>query len=196
VLRFTAIATLVGFFHPGLAPLIARQVLGPSPQALGIFTSVLAAGSICGGIALQRNSAWLTARPGLLLGSCTVLTALAQLGMATGAGHLAIELVMTFLIGAGTACLLAGTNLIGQVGAPMALRGRMAGLGQIAFLGGGGLSGIAAALISARIGLGGAFALLGAIGFVLGLGELVLQGRLRLVPPSSLRSDESHEEAR
>ena len=196
VLRFTAIATLVGFFHPGLAPLIARQVLGPSPQALGIFTSVLAAGSICGGITLQRNSAWLTARPGLLLGSCTLLTAMAQLGMATGAGHLAIELVMTFLIGAGTACLLAGTNLIGQVGAPMALRGRMAGLGQIAFLGGGGLSGIAAALISTRIGLGGTFALLGAIGSVLGLGELVLQGRLRLVPPSSLRSDESHEEAR
>ena len=196
VLRFTAIATLVGFFHPGLAPLIARQVLGPSPQALGIFTSVLAAGSICGGMALQRNSAWLTARPGLLLGSCTLLTALAQLGMATSAGHLAIQLVMTFLIGAGTACLLAGTNLMGQVGAPMALRGRMAGLGQIAFLGGGGLSGIAAALLSARIGLDGAFALLGAIGFVLGLGELVLQGRLRLVPPSNLRSDESREEAR
>jgi hypothetical protein len=72
----------------------------------------------------------------------------------------------------------------------------MAGLGQIAFLGGGGLSGIAAALLSARIGLGGSFALLGAIGFVLGLGELMLQGRLRLVPPLSLRSDESLVEAR
>jgi len=193
VLRFTAIATLVCFFHPGLAPLIARQVLGPSPQALGIFTSVLAAGSICGGVALQRNSAWLSARPGLLLGSCTLLTALAQLGMAAGAGHLAIQLAMTFLIGAGTACLLAGTNLMGQVGAPMALRGRMAGLGQIAFLGGGGLSGIAAALLSARVGLGGTFALLGGIGLALGLGELVLQGRLRLVPPVKLRSDEPRE---
>jgi MFS family permease len=191
VLRFTALATLVGFFHPGLAPLIARQVLGPSPQALGIFTSVLAAGSITGGVALQRNSAWLTARPGLLLGSCTLLTALAQLGMATSAGSLAVQLVMTFMIGAGTACLLAGTNLMGQVGAPMALRGRMAGLGQIAFLGGGGLSGIAAALLSERIGLGGTFALLGAIGLVLGLGELLLQGRSRLLPPAMLRSDES-----
>ena len=191
VLRFTALATLVGFFHPGLAPLIARQVLGPSPQALGIFTSVLAAGSITGGVGLQRNSAWLTARPGLLLGSCTLLTALAQLGMANSAGRLAVQLVMTFLIGAGTACLLAGTNLMGQVGAPMALRGRMAGLGQIAFLGGGGLSGIAAALLSQRIGLGGTFALLGAIGLVLGLGELLLQGRSRLLPPAMLRSDES-----
>ena len=191
VLRFTALATLVGFFHPGLAPLIARQVLGPSPQALGIFTSVLAAGSITGGVGLQRNSAWLTARPGLLLGSCTLLTALAQLGMANSAGRLAVQLVMTFMIGAGTACLLAGTNLMGQVGAPMALRGRMAGLGQIAFLGGGGLSGIAAALLSQRIGLGGTFALLGAIGLVLGLGELLLQGRSRLLPPAMLRSDES-----
>ena len=191
VLRFTALATLVGFFHPGLAPLIARQVLGPSPQALGIFTSVLAAGSITGGVGLQRNSAWLTARPGLLLSSCTLLTALAQLGMANSAGSLAVQLVMTFMIGAGTACLLAGTNLMGQVGAPMALRGRMAGLGQIAFLGGGGLSGIAAALLSQRIGLGGTFALLGAIGLVLGLGELLLQGRSRLLPPAMLRSDES-----
>jgi MFS family permease len=191
VLRFTALATLVGFFHPGLAPLIAQQVLGPSPQALGVYTSVLAAGSITGGIALQRNSAWLTARPGLLLGSCTLLTALAQLGMATSAGSLAVQLVMTFLIGAGTACLLAGTNLMGQVGAPMALRGRMAGLGQIAFLGGGGLSGIAAALLSTRIGLDGTFALLGGLGLVLGLGELVRQGRLKLMPPLVLRSDES-----
>ena len=192
VLRFTALATLVGFFHPGLAPLIARRVLGPSPQALGVFTSVLAAGSICGGVALQRNSVWLTARPGLLLGGCTMLTALAQLGMASGGRNLPLELLMTFLIGAGTACLLAGTNLIGQVGAPMALRGRMAGLGQIAFLGGGGLSGIAAALLSGRIGLSGTFALLGSVGLALGIAELLVNGRLRLGPPAPLRSDGSH----
>jgi len=182
VLRFTALATLVGFFHPGLAPLIARQVLGPSPQALGIFTSVLAAGSICGGIVLQRNSARLIQRPALLLGSCTVITALAQLGMAAGNGQLTIQLAMTFLIGAGTACLLAGTNLIGQVGAPMPLRGRMAGLGQIAFLGGGGLSGLAAALLSQRVGLPATFAFLGSAGFALGLLELLRRGKLRLAP--------------
>jgi hypothetical protein len=35
VLRFTALACLVGFFHPGLAPLIANELLGSSPQALG-----------------------------------------------------------------------------------------------------------------------------------------------------------------
>ena len=99
---------------------------------------------------------------------------------------------MTFLIGAGTACLLAGTNLIGQVGAPMALRGRMAGLGQIAFLGGGGLSGIAAALLSGRIGLSGTFALLGSVGLALGIAELLVNGRLRLGPPAPLRSDGSH----
>ena len=182
VLTYTALATLVGFFHPGLAPLIARQVLGPSPQALGIFTSVLAAGSICGGIVLQRNSARLIQRPALLLGSCTVITALAQLGMAAGNGQLTIQLAMTFLIGAGTACLLAGTNLIGQVGAPMPLRGRMAGLGQIAFLGGGGLSGLAAALLSQRVGLPATFAVLGSAGFALGLLELLRRGKLRLAP--------------
>ncbi len=180
VLRFTALATLVGFFHPGLAPLIAREVLGPSPQALGLFTSVLAAGSISGGLVLQRRSGWLSQRPAWLLGSCAVLTALAQLGMAVSSGERAFQLTMTFLIGAGTACLLAGTNLIAQVGAPMALRGRMAGLGQIAFLGGGGLSGLIAALLSGSIGLASTFALMGSAGLLLGARELLRRRGLRL----------------
>lgn len=179
VLRFTALACLVGFFHPGLAALIAARMMGPSPQALGLFTSVLAAGSIAGGVVLQRNSLTLSQRPGLLLGSCLVLTAVAQLGMAASNG-LTMSLAMTFLIGAGTACLLSGTNLIGQVGAPMVLRGRMAGLGQIAFLGGGGLSGLLAALLSMKVGLQGTFALMGAAGLVLGISELIRRGGLRL----------------
>jgi MFS family permease len=179
VLRFTALACLVGFFHPGLAALIASKLLGPSPQALGLFTSVLAAGSIAGGMVLQRNSRALSQRPGLLLGSCLVVTALAQLGMAFSAG-LAMSLTMTFLIGAGTACLLSGTNLISQVGAPMVLRGRMAGLGQIAFLGGGGLSGLLAAALSMRVGLSATFAVMGSAGLVLGITELIRRGGLRL----------------
>jgi hypothetical protein len=179
VIRFTAAACLVGFFHPGLAPYIAAQVLGPSPQALGLFTSVLAAGSIAGGVALQRNSHWLSQRPGLLMGSCTVLTAAAQLGMASSES-IAVRLSMTFLIGAGTAALLTGTNLIGQVGAPMVLRGRMAGLGQIAFLGGGGISGLVAALLMVQLGMGNTFALLGGAGLALGMAELVGRGRMRL----------------
>jgi len=184
VLLFTALATLVGFFHPGLAPLIAKEVLGPSPQALGTFTGVLAAGSIAGGMVLQRNSVRLIRRPALLLGSCTLATALAQLGMASAPGVLPLQLGMTFVIGAGTACLLASTNLIGQMGAPMALRGRMAGLGQIAFLGGGGLSGILAALLSQGIGLMATFAVLGGGGVLLGAAELLRHGRrMRLVPP-------------
>ena len=179
VLRFTAVACLVSFFHPGLAALIASQLLGPSPQALGLFTSVLAAGSICGGMVLQRNSEALSQRPGLLLGGCLVLTALAQLGMAASRG-LPMSLTMTFLIGAGTACLLSGTNLIGQIGVPMVLRGRMAGLGQIAFLGGGGLSGLLAALLSMKVGLGATFALMGSAGLLLGISELTRRSGLRL----------------
>ncbi len=185
VLRFTTVACLVGFFHPGLAPLIAAEVIGPSPQALGTFTSVLAAGSICGGLVLQRNSVALSQRPVLLLGSCTVLVALAQLGMAAARSEL-LALGMSFLIGAGTACLLAGTSLILQVGAPMPLRGRMAGLGQIAFLGGGGVSGLLAAGLTMAWGLSATFALLGGLGLVLGVLELGRRGDLRLRSAESL----------
>jgi len=186
VLRFTALACLVGFFHPGLSPLIASRVVGPSPQALGMFTSVLAAGSIVGGVVLQRNSQALIARPGVLLGGCTVLTAVAQLGMAWSAVHGGegwrepLSLAMAFLIGAGTAGLLAGTNLIGQMGAPMALRGRMAGLSQIAFLGGGGLSGLLAATLTGALGLTATFTVLGMAGLAVGIGELGSRWRLGL----------------
>jgi hypothetical protein len=151
-----------------------------------MFTSVLAAGSIVGGVVLQRNSQALIARPGVLLGGCTVLTALAQLGMAWSAVHGGegwrepLSLAMAFLIGAGTAGLLAGTNLIGQMGAPMALRGRMAGLSQIAFLGGGGLSGLLAATLTGALGLTATFTVLGMAGLAVGIGELGSRWKLGL----------------
>jgi hypothetical protein len=178
-LRFTALACLVVFFHPGLAPLMARQVLDGSPQALGTFTAVLAAGSICGGLVLQRNSQWLCSRPSLLLGTCTLLTGAAQVGLGASQGP-ASGLAMTFVIGAGTAGLLSGANLIAQVGSPQRIRGRMAGLSQIAFLGGGGLSGLMAALLTMAWGLGPTAALLGGIGIGLGLLELVRRASSRL----------------
>jgi MFS family permease len=178
-LRFTALACLVVFFHPGLAPLMARQVLDGSPQALGTFTAVLAAGSICGGLVLQRNSQWLCSRPSLLLGTCTLLTGAAQVGLGASQGPVS-GLAMTFVIGAGTAGLLSGANLIAQVGSPQRIRGRMAGLSQIAFLGGGGLSGLMAALLTMAWGLGPTAALLGGIGIGLGLLELVRRASSRL----------------
>jgi MFS family permease len=160
--------------------------MGPSPLALGLFTSVIAAGSITGGVVLQRNAIALGRRPGLLLGASCLITGLAQMGLALrGLGPhwpQAWGLAMAFLIGLGTASLLAGTNLIIQVHAPQVLRGRMAGLGQIAFLGGGGLSGLAAAGLSLwpPLGVWGCFALLGVLGALLGAHELVVHRRMRL----------------
>lgn len=185
VLRFTAAACLVGFFHPGLAPLMAASVVGPSPQALGVFTSVIAAGSISGGVVLQRNSLWLSERPALLMGTSLVLTAVAQVGLALslrhhGPGLQVLGLAMSFLIGACTATLLSGVNLMTQVGAPMVLRGRMAGLAQIAFLGGGGFSGLMAAGLTRYVGMASAIGLLGSIGLVLGSVELARRGGMRL----------------
>lgn len=185
VLQFTAVACLVVFFHPGLAPLMARQVLDGSPQALGTFTAVLAAGSISGGLVLQRHSRWLSGRPGLLLGGCTLITGLAQVGLGTNRGA-AAGLVMTFVIGVGTASLLAGVNLIVQVGSAQRIRGRMAGLSQIAFLGGGGLSGLVAALITLAWGLNACLTLLGSLGIGLGALELMRRGGTRLREPEAL----------
>jgi hypothetical protein len=56
----------------------------------------------------------------------------------------------------------------------------MAGLGQIAFLGGGGVSGLAAAGLTLQLGLWSCFGLLGALGALLGCWELLFQRKLRL----------------
>ena len=179
VLTLTAVLCVVNFFHPGLAPLIAEQVLGPDPRDLGLFTSVLAAGSIAGGLVLQRNSAKLSHRPFLTLGGFALITAVAQLGMARASG-VGTSLAMTFLIGAGTAGLLSSCNLITQIGAPQVMRGRMAGLSQIAFLGGGGLSGLLAAVLVMATSLSNTFSLTGGLGTVLALLWIVRRGNQRL----------------
>ena len=181
VLTLTAVLCVVNFFHPGLAPLIAEQVLGPDPRDLGLFTSVLAAGSIAGGVVLQRNSTRLSCRPFLTLGGFALITAMAQLGMARTSA-VGLSLAMTFLIGAGTAGLLSSCNLITQIGAPQVMRGRMAGLSQIAFLGGGGLSGLLAALLVMATSLSSTFAITGGVGAVLALLWIVRRGDQRLEP--------------
>ena len=181
VLTLTAVLCVVNFFHPGLAPLIAEQVLGPDPRDLGLFTSVLAAGSIAGGVVLQRNSTRLSSRPFLTLGGFALITAMAQLGMARSSA-VGLSLAMTFLIGAGTAGLLSSCNLITQIGAPQVMRGRMAGLSQIAFLGGGGLSGLLAALLVMATNLSSTFAITGGVGAVLALLWIVRRGDQQLEP--------------
>lgn len=166
VLSLTAALCLAGFFHPGLAPLFAAEMLGPTPQELGLFTSVLAAGSITGGLVLQRCSTSFCRRPFLTLSGFGLVTSLAQLGMASSPGPIGC-LAMAFLIGAGTAGLLSSCNLITQVGAPQVIRGRMGAMSQIAFLGGGGASGLVAAWVVMATDLTTTFALTGGVGTIL-----------------------------
>lgn len=181
VLTLTAVLCTVNFFHPGLAPLIADQVLGPDPRDLGVFTSVLAAGSIAGGVMLQRNSQRFSSRPFLTLAGFGLLTAIAQLGMASTPGVWG-SLAMAFLIGAGTAGLLSSCNLMAQIGSPQVMRGRMAGLSQIAFLGGGGISGLLAALLVVATSLSTTFAISGGIGAVVALLWIQRCGKRELKP--------------
>jgi len=184
VLKFTGLICIVGFFHPGLGPLIAADTLGPDPRDLGLFTSVLAAGSIAGGILLQRNSHSFSSRPNLTLGCFALVTAAAQLGMAS-TKLVPVVLLMVWLIGAGTAGVLSSANLITQVGSRQVLRGRMAGLSQIAFLGGGGLSGLIAAQLTITFGLQATFAITGGIGLVLAIWEICRRGGTRMNPVKS-----------
>ncbi|HJL68524.1 MAG TPA: MFS transporter, partial [Prochlorococcaceae cyanobacterium Gl_MAG_24] len=112
----------------------------------------------------------------LTLSGFALITGVAQLGMAQDLSK-AFSLVMTLLIGVGTAGLLTSSNLITQVGSPQVLRGRMAALSQIAFLGGGGFSGIIAALMVMAAGLPSTFATAGGIGIGIGIWGLWRKGK-------------------
>ena len=94
----------------------------------------------------------------------------------------AFSLAMAFLIGAGTAGLLSSCNLISQIGSPQVMRGRMAGLSQIAFLGGGGLSGLLAAALVMVTDLPTTFAISGGIGAALALLWIQRRSDQRLEP--------------
>ena len=89
---------------------------------------------------------------------------------------------MAFLIGAGTAGLLSSCNLITQIGSPQVMRGRMAGLGQIAFLGGGGMSGLLVALLVMATSLSTAFALTGGLTTAIAVLRIRKRGMRQLEP--------------
>ena len=110
-----------------------------------------------------------------------MITAVAQLGMARTPGPV-FSLAMAFLIGAGTAGLLSSCNLISQIGSPQVMRGRMAGLSQIAFLGGGGLSGLIVALLVMTTSLSTAFALTGGLSAAVAVLWMRKRGAKRLGP--------------
>ena len=143
MLLLTAVLCVISFYHPGLAPLIAFEQLGAKPDRPGPVHQCAGGRQHRGwaGAATQQQQVLPTTF--LTLGGFGPITAIAQLGMscATDAGF---SLAMAFLIGAGTAGLLSSCNLITQIGSPQEMRGRMAGLSQIAFLGGGGFSGLLA----------------------------------------------------
>ena len=62
------------------------------------------------------------------------------------------------------------------------MRGRMAGLSQIAFLGGGGLSGLLVAAVVVSSNLSTAFALCGGISLVEALRWIATRGKATLEP--------------
>ena len=130
---------------------------------------------------LQRNSRPFSHRPFLTIGCFGLLTAVAQVGMAASPG-MEFSLAMAFLIGAGTAGLLSSCNLITQIGSAQVVRGRMAGLSQIAFHGGGGLSGLLAALMVMATSLSTTFAVTGGIGAVLAVLWIRRRGGRTLEP--------------
>ncbi|ABB56824.1 MFS transporter [Synechococcus elongatus] len=165
---FAGVASVIGFFHPAIVPVLAKAYIGPDPLSLGWLTASIAIGSITAGLLQQRFSESVIGRPRQMLILATGVTAIAQVGFALQP-NAGIALFLAALIGFGTAGLLAGANIIGQALAPWEYRGRVAGLTQIATLGGGGVSSLLAGGLIAQLGLPLAMGLLGVAGLLAAL---------------------------
>lgn len=162
---FTGIASVIGFFHPAVVPLLAAAYIGSDPLSLGWLTASIAIGSITAGLLQQRFHEAVVARPRQMLILATAVTAIAQVGFALQPPDW-LALVLASWIGFGTAGLLAGANIIGQALSPWEYRGRVAGLTQIATLGGGGVSSLLAGGLISQLGLGITMAVLGCSGLL------------------------------
>jgi MFS family permease len=161
---FTGLVSVIGFCHPALVPVMAKVYVGPTPTDLGWFTSNIALGSIAAGLLLQRFSRQVTRFPRQFLAIAATITAIAQIGLfwfGSVSGY-----AMAFLIGAGTAGLLAGASIIGQALSPLEARGRVAALMLIAGLGGGGISSLLVGVLVNTLGLSPSMGLVGFSGLI------------------------------
>jgi MFS family permease len=161
---FTALVSVIGFCHPALVPVMAKAYVGPTPTDLGWLTSIIALGSITAGLLLQQFSQQVTRYPRQFLALAAATTAIAQVGLFWQGVHWGYA--MAFLIGAGTAGLLAGGSIIGQALSPLESRGRIAALTLIAGLGGGGISSLMAGSLVHHLGLNPTMGLLGLAGLL------------------------------
>ncbi|WP_349606176.1 MFS transporter [Cupriavidus sp. DF5525] len=118
--------------HAAMMPWFVRERFHGDSRTLGMLLGAAGLGALAGMLylATRRGVNWLLA----LIGIASVMAALATIGFAM-APMVWIAFSMLFLVGMGTMLVAASVNTLIQLAAPDGLRGRVASLYVVAFLG-------------------------------------------------------------
>ncbi len=118
--------------HAAMMPWFVRERFHGDSRTLGMLLGAAGLGALAGMayLAMRRGVNWLLA----LIGIASVMAALATIGFAM-APMVWMAFAMLFLVGMGTMLAAASVNTLIQLAAPEALRGRVASLYVVAFLG-------------------------------------------------------------
>ena len=159
----TVIGTLTYEFQVSL-PLLARYALGAGSSGYGLMSAAMGVGAVCGGVA-TAGFATATSR-----GAAITAVLLGSALLAVGAApNLAFALGNLVLTGAVSVVFLALVNTALLVNAAPDMRGRVAGLWNVAFQGSTAIGGPVVGAVAQQWGARGGVLLGGAAAVVTGL---------------------------
>ena len=175
VLFLTSVAALSFFGRPyiRMMPAFAREVLHVDARGLGLLQSAPGVGTICaallvGGLASGRGKGVVLGGAMLMLGVAVALFGLTR--------SFVLAMPLLILMGTAQTLAMASANTLVQLTTPPHARGRLMGLYSMVAFGGFALGSLPVGAVAARIGVGPALSLGGAIVVIL---ALVLLPKLR-----------------
>jgi MFS family permease len=146
-LLLVAVVGTFGLNYRVALPLLARFEFAAGPGAYGALAAVMAAGSVCGALAVARR-----ARPTRLL----LVGAVAAFGLLSLAAAIAptleVEAAVLFPVGMASLAFVATANSTIQLGSSPEMRGRVMSLFGLVLLGSSLPSGLLSAWLAGRFG--------------------------------------------
>ena len=166
VLGLLALGSLFGIPFMVLMPILATEVLGGGPEALGLLIASSGAGSLVGALYLAARPSVSGVRNLVVLSTTIFALGIVGIGLASSLG---LAVLFVTLAGFGMMIMVAGTNVFLQTSADDRNRGRLVGWYTVALNGPMPFGSLAAGALAGVIGApmtmmaGGAACLLGAL---------------------------------
>ncbi|MEU6704983.1 MFS transporter [Streptomyces wuyuanensis] len=165
---------LLGFNFAVLLPAFVSASFGAHPRSFGLFSTLLAAGSLAGALLAAR----LRTCPLRTLALAALALGVLQAAVAFSPSEAGFGLLLV-PIGTSALCFSTTASTTLQLGARKDLQGRVAGLNMLVLLGGAAAGGPLAGVLTHAAGPAGAFGVVGACCVALAVPAAVAAARVR-----------------